>query len=147
MSRKKGSGRKPKLKVADVEEALRTTRGVYSLAAHALGVDRSTISRYVDRHEKLQKVCDEVINTTLDTCEVKVFELIQNGHWPAIKQYMEWKGQDRGYGVNRVEVAGPKGGPIPVEDRIDLSQLSADEQSWLRKILERSVAESAQGAD
>ena len=145
----KKPGRKPKLSIRAVEAALKECAGIYTAAAQMLKVDRTTVSRYVKRHERLQKVCDEAVDVTLDLCEVKIINKIkEDGDMSAIAFYMNNKGGHRGYGP-RVRVEGHDGGALKHEHghnhKIDLSDLDADERTQLRQILERRAGESERG--
>lgn len=103
---------KAKLKVGDVEAALRATAGIYSAAAEKLGCAPNTVKNYVERHKALRQVCEEVTERTLDLAESKLLKQINKDNLTAIIFYLKTKGKHRGY-VERQENTGPNGGPVP----------------------------------
>jgi len=88
---------KKKLTNKQVEEALRKAGGIMAGAAQLLGVYRSTITRRVQKSKKLQKLVEELIETTLDLCETKLIQAIKEGEPWAIAFYLKCKGKKRGY--------------------------------------------------
>lgn len=91
------TGRKPRFKVAQVEEALRQSGGVYTLAANRLGTSRQSIANYVKRHPSLVSALDEIQETTLDIAEAGLLKHLQDGDKTAIFYILNNKGKSRGY--------------------------------------------------
>jgi hypothetical protein len=102
-----------------VATAIREARGFLSIAAQRLGCDYSTVWRYSQRYESVQKAIDENREKMKDIAEAKLFEQIQASNMTAIIFYLKCLAKDRGY-VERQEVTGAGGKPI--EHNINLSE-------------------------
>ena len=88
---------KPRFTVRRVADALRHTAGIKTAAAELLGCDRSTITRYINRHPKLQVLEAEIADRTVDLAEDKLLQAIEQGNMTAIIFYLKTKGKHRGY--------------------------------------------------
>ena len=88
---------KPRFTVRRVADALRQTAGIKTAAAELLGCDRSTITRYINRHPKLQAIDAEIADSTVDLTEDKLLQAIEQGNLTAIIFYLKTKGKHRGY--------------------------------------------------
>ena len=108
---------KRRYKVAEVEAALRAKAGLVSEAAHALGCDRTTVIRYLDRYPRLRAVRAEVRERMNDIAEGQLFKLLNEKHAPTVRWYLGRMATDRGYG-QKLAVEGTKDGPpIQVESK------------------------------
>ncbi len=76
---------------------MRQTAGIKTAAAELLGCDRSTITRYINRHPKLQAIDAEIADSTVDLTEDKLLQAIEQGNLTAIIFYLKTKGKHRGY--------------------------------------------------
>lgn len=74
-----------------------------------MGVHRSAITRFMQKHPELAEFESEIIENQLDFTEAKLFEKIRNGDTRAITYYLDAKGQDRGFGLKRFGLADAKG--------------------------------------
>ena len=90
-------GRKEKLTVASVIEALRKSRGIARYAAQSLGVHRQTIANMSKRHPQIQAAMAEEREGLIDTAEAKLAEAISRGELPAIVFYLKTQAKGRGY--------------------------------------------------
>ena len=86
-----------------VADAIRSTRGLVTLAARSLGCDRSTVENYCDRYPAVRKALEEARNQRLDIAEAMLFSAIDKGELQAITFFLRTVGRHRGYG-DRVEV-------------------------------------------
>lgn len=102
-----------------VADALRRARGNVSLAAHALGMTRESLSARIARSRFLQRVRDDARETVLDAAEAKLEELALRGEVAPLIFLLKTRGRSRGY-VERVEHVGAEGGPVRVEFAVDL---------------------------
>jgi hypothetical protein len=93
--------------------ALRQTGGFVSVAAHALGCDRSTVHRYINEFPTVRAAYEETNEANLDIAEAKLMQQVRDGDPSQVRFYLRTKGRGRGYG-DRQEITGPDGGPIPV---------------------------------
>ena len=108
--------RTPRFSVEQVEEALRQSMGVNTIAAHKLGCSPSTVGNYIARSEKLRKAVEEIVEETLDLAETQLFKALREGNLTAVLFYLKTKGKHRGY-VERTEISGSKeGSPIEISD-------------------------------
>jgi hypothetical protein len=86
---------------SQIIEALKKTGGFRSQAARLLNITPSALTRRLTKSAELKQADAKIRNETLDLAESKLISLIQSGSFPAIKYYLEHKGQDRGYGVKQ----------------------------------------------
>ena len=113
---KKTPGRQ---KVTDeqIEEALRKTKGLITMAARWIGqtyripITHGAISLRVASSEHLRQVRRECEEDGLDFAEYKLLDLIKSGDRTAIIFYLKCKGKERGY-IERKEFSGPEGSPL-----------------------------------
>ena len=137
-SRKKtkrtGSKKKNRLRftVAKVEEALRRSVGIRSMAANLLGCAPNTVRNYIDRYPRLAQAETEILDFNLDLAEAKLQESIRKGNLTAVIFYLKCKGKERGY-TERSQIVGPDGGPVLLKP--DLSALTDDDLKKLRKLI------------
>ena len=108
-------GNRHRLTIAKVEEALRKTGGFIGTSAQLLGCSRSTLHRFMEKHPQLRDVAADVGEDILDIAETKLIQNIRAGKSTDIQFLLRTKGKHRGF-TFQVEHAGPKGGPIPVEN-------------------------------
>lgn len=114
--KKKTPGRQ---KVTDeqIEEALRETKGLITMAARWIGqtygisITHGAISLRVASSEHLRQVRRECEEDGLDFAECKLLDLIKSGDRTAIIFYLKCKGKERGY-IERKEFSGPGGSPL-----------------------------------
>tara|TARA_Y100000310_G_scaffold304198_1_gene343120 strand:+ start:86 stop:565 length:480 start_codon:yes stop_codon:yes gene_type:complete len=93
-----------KLRVGQVEAALRATSGIQAAAARKLGTSRQAIAGFIKRNVSLQKVVEEVVETTLDVAEAELIKQLASGNMTAIIFYLKTKGKDRGYSERQEHV-------------------------------------------
>jgi len=94
-----------------VAAALEKAAGLQSVAAEALGVDRSTVCRRVAKSKRLQEVIDAAQEKTVDIAEASLIKAIQRGEAWAVCFFLKCRAKRRGY-VERQEITGADGGPI-----------------------------------
>lgn len=74
--RRQEDGRPHKFTVAQVEAALKESRGFKSVASRKLGCTIGTVINYCRRHPKLQEVLDHIQEERLDRSEVSLDHLM-----------------------------------------------------------------------
>jgi|SRR5262245_22823229 len=89
---------------AKVAEAVRSSRGLLTLAARRLGCDRHTVLRYAEHYPTVAAALSDAREQQIDVAEAKLFEAIDGGELAAITFYLRTVGRHRGYG-DRTEVA------------------------------------------
>lgn len=99
------------LTLGRVERALRANFGIKLATAEALGVNRSTLWEFMEKHPELKEVVKEIEEGTLDLAETVISKSIKDGNVKTAQWYAERKGKDRGYST-RVETTGANGEPI-----------------------------------
>jgi hypothetical protein len=75
-------------KQAEVEAALRASKGLLEPAARALGVGRGNLRQMLKRFARLEAVRQEQRQVMGDFAESKTFELMSEKHWPSIQYYL-----------------------------------------------------------
>lgn len=91
-------GTKEILKVPDILQAIRESKGMISVAAQRLGTSYQLLRKYADRYPEIQEAIDSFEEQRLDFAELKLTKKIQEGNLNAIMFYLERKGRKRGYG-------------------------------------------------
>lgn len=90
-----------KYTAAQVADALRKARGIYAVAARALECDRRTIVNYVNRYATVKAAAEEATATVIDVAESFLIRDVYEGKFDQIKYYLNAKGKERGYGIER----------------------------------------------
>lgn len=135
------------LTVAQVANALRLNGGIRALAARALKVDRSTITHFAKKHPEIVEIEAEIVAELVDLSQAKLIEQINKGEFPAIKYFLDHKGQDAGFGLRRVQLSTEEGKPLEFkEQRPDYSGLSLDEKRELAALMRKAKAASGDDA-
>jgi len=111
--------KKRRLTKSLVLEAYKAAGGLHTYAAKYLGVDRSTLWRYLNKHPEVRKEIEEMEEELLDYAERKLLEKIQKGNLGAILFYLKCKGKKRGY-IERQEITGEDGSPIQVTVKVKI---------------------------
>ena len=86
-----------RLTKAKFKAALEGSGGVQAVIAQKCGVDRSTISRYLDKHPDMKILQEAEMEKILGVAENKLHALINDKNIKAIKFFLETKGKKRGY--------------------------------------------------
>lgn len=108
-----------------VIEALIETRGMQTLAADKLGVNRRTMHNYCKLWPEAGEAVDEWRERRLDRAESKLDDLVEAGELQAIVFLLNCLGKKRGYGnQSKLEVTGADGQPIRI---ITAQELTDDE--------------------
>ena len=143
-------GGKAKMKVKDVEAALRASLGILTRAATILedkygSCSPTTVSNYIKRHSSLQKVQDEITNQTLDLAESKLIQLIKDGDKTAILFYLKCKGKDRGY-IEKPEIEFYQQNNLAsVAIKPDMSELDDDQLRALLNDTQQNISKKTKG--
>ena len=90
------------------EGALRKHAGVFTLAARELGVDRTSVSRAIDRSDHLKAVCREIESEVGDVCMGVIVDALLKKDRQMARWYAGVK-----LGMNtRTALVNPDGTPI-----------------------------------
>ena len=107
--------KQPKLKIRQIESALRKTNGLMSHAAELLNVTRQAIDYRVKTSKRLQEVMAEIENRLIDKSENVVYHHMQNKSLTAAIFHLKTKGKARGWvEKHENEISGKNDGPIKV---------------------------------
>lgn len=113
-------GRRPALKIEEIQEALRKSGGFINKTAEMLGVTGSCISNRLARSKVLRDTRREVEESLLDLAESKLIEGIKSGDKACIFFYLKCKGKHRGY----------------IEKQVIQADVHATHDAWIRKLNE-----------
>ena len=97
----------------EYEAAIIATGGFKSAVAKMFGVNRSAVTRQIQRSKKLQKILKETEAANLDFCESKLMGAIKGGDVRAIMFYLKTKGKGRGY-IEQAPAGGDSVAPAPL---------------------------------
>lgn len=96
--------------------ALRESRGLVSVAARRLGINRQQIYRRMGSSDEVREAVDDARDFTTDTAEVALYKAIAAGEAWAVCFYLKTQGKARGYvEKQQVEHGGKDGGPIEIK--------------------------------
>jgi len=90
--------RKKRRTVKEIEEALRRTYGTVAAAARMLGMNRQYLHERIAATPRLQEVLAEAREFMVDTAELKLVTLVQEGDVRAITFMLSRIGKSRGWG-------------------------------------------------
>lgn len=122
----------------EIEQALRDTKGMVSVAAKKLNMARGALYARIQRSQALRDVIADEREAMTDTAELALHRAIVGGEAWAVCFYLKTQGKSRGY-VERQELTGANGGPIATTTQPDYSKLSTDELKTLRDLLSKSA--------
>lgn len=124
-SARRRGGPPKKLDRDRVMMALESVGGIMTAAAHKLGVNRSTLYRFMDEHPDLKAYRADIEEQTKDMAEGKILTAIRKGEMDTVRWYADRKMRDRGYGHQAKLEGGGKNGAIMLEHpTIDPSKMS-----------------------
>lgn len=107
--------------IEQCEEALRKAGGFISHAAAMLGISQQSLSKRIQRSERLQQVRAETTEKHLDLAETKLIEAVKAGEAWAICFFLKCQGKQRGY-IERgqLEVSGRDGKPLGAPSKVEI---------------------------
>jgi hypothetical protein len=90
---------KKKRNITDKEiiKALRSSGGIHTHAAKALGVTRQNIGNRIRRSKQLKQVCDDIREENIEIAETELLKLVKKGDFKAIKFYLTCLAAAKGY--------------------------------------------------
>jgi hypothetical protein len=127
-----------------IETALRAQGGVKAAAARALEAttggrikcSRELVAMAVHRSKRLQQVCDDVREFTLDLAESVVLQAIQAHDLNAAKFILETLGKGRGF-TKRIEMTGKNGSAVEVSLPISIAEARRRNEQLLDDVARR----------
>ena len=112
-----------KLKIKDIESALRKTHGNFQLSANMLKVSREAIRKRVQASEALMAIAKEEREGVVDVAESALQRAVLEGEAWAVQFTLRNLGRDRGYFEKTLqEHQGKDGGPIKEEITLNVAE-------------------------
>jgi hypothetical protein len=132
-----------KITVEGAKDALLKCHGNVLSASLALGVDRTSLYKFIDANPELHEVRKVAREALLDVAEDQLASHIQQGEIRAITFYLKTQGKDRGY-TERQEITGKDGGSILArQEAASLKDLSPAD---LAKLIQEGLAGGKSGS-
>ena len=103
-----------KLTLKLVSQALEDAGGLQSSAARTLGVVRSTICKWVQKHPELQAIQEEARQSLLDFAESNIRSSVESGDLESSRFVLRTLGASRGY-VPSSTIQANVSSPVKVE--------------------------------
>ena len=82
-----------------------------SVAAQKIGINRSTLWKWLQNDDELRQAINDIEEEKLDFTESQLTKLIKSGNPAAIFFHLKCKGKNRGY-VERQEIASTEDSPL-----------------------------------
>lgn len=79
------------------KEALPGSHGVQAVIARKLNLDRSTITKFLNKHPDMRNLCVQEREKIIDVAENRLFKAADNGEKWAVDKILSTIGKDRGY--------------------------------------------------
>ena len=120
-----------KLTKDGVTEALKKTNANISLAAKSLGVNRTSLYRFIERSPDLKELITDERESLVDIAESALKSAVVGKEAWAVCFTLKTIGKSRGY-VERVEQTGANGGAIQIQAtdyRVAVKPLTTNESS------------------
>lgn len=96
-----------RLKIETFKNALTGSFGVQAVIAKTCGVERSTITKFLNKNPKMRVLLEEEQERIIDVAENKLHAAIGDRDMKAIKFFLQTKGRKRGYqNTQSIEIEG-----------------------------------------
>ncbi|MBF0678421.1 MAG: hypothetical protein IR164_05705 [Devosia sp.] len=90
-----------KLEPEQVAVALQETGAIIMDTAGRLGVSRTALYKFLERHPELKRLRTEIEDGQIDVAELHIVEAIKAGEMSTIRWYLERKGKARGFSTRQ----------------------------------------------
>ena len=107
-------GRKPRLTIKKVADALTETRGGVAMVASMLGVSLTTIYNYLEKYPDLKELKNSFTVLLVDKGVYQLHDAVEAGDPWAVKYALSTQGKDRGY-TERQEITGADGSELEIK--------------------------------
>jgi hypothetical protein len=97
----------------EVIDAIKKSHGIVASAARILGIDRSTVQRYINNYPTIKAALENEREVWTDIAESQLIRAVRKGSLPAVMFYLKTVGRNRGY-IERQEFTGADGGAIEI---------------------------------
>ena len=99
----------PRIITNEFIRVLKAKQGHQSLVAEALGITQQAVSKRIKKNKKIKAAYDEIRTKNVDMAEAKLLEKVKEGSEKSIFYFLKYQGRDRGYGIERTELANADG--------------------------------------
>jgi|TARA_R100000084_G_C4628917_1_gene137277 hypothetical protein len=90
-----------KISTKKLKELIVKHHGIVKKVCEAAEISRQSFYDRLERHPDLKQILADARETTIDVAESKLFKLIEEGHYPSIRFYLETQGKHKGYTVKQ----------------------------------------------
>lgn len=98
MAGNKNSGKKStKVSDAKIIDAIRKAKGILTVAATSLGIERRTLYRWIEGNKEIEEVIHHEREAFVDFAESKMLENVKNNDVTSILFLLRTLGKNRGY--------------------------------------------------
>jgi len=84
--------------IAELAEVLERAYGHVYMAANMLGMSHQALYKRIAKSPDLAEICEKHRGTLVDTAEIQIRRLVNQGDFAAVKFVLSTLGRDRGYG-------------------------------------------------
>lgn len=116
-----------RLTLKQIEQALRASGGVQSVAADRLKVSPATVCRKVAKHHKLQVLITELTERHTDVAVGHLIAAVHAGKEWAIKKWLDDRGQSQGFGIRKLAFRDQQGQMMVPAVLVTNGRMSPDE--------------------
>ena len=88
---------KPKLRVAEVADALKRSAGIVTVAAKHLGRTPRELTKFILEHDSLKEIRSDLDEQLVDLAEGKMVQMVHAGNFQAVRFVLITKGKKRGW--------------------------------------------------
>lgn len=83
----------------DLAQLIKTSKGFVTTICKNAGISRVAFYKRMKNNPKLQQVLDDAREGIVEFAESKLLKLIEEGHYPSIRFYLETQGKNKGYTI------------------------------------------------
>jgi hypothetical protein len=134
--------RSPQCTLDEVEQALRESGGIMSLAAKRLGITRWGVQDWVKRYPQLREMLNEFRGTITDIAANNIVTAVRSGDKLSSMFWLKTQAKDEGW-TQRTEYVGEGGGPMVVRREVDLRDVPDDDLNSVGRAIRDAIERDA----
>ena len=85
----------------DLAQLIKTSKGFVTTICKNAGISRVAFYKRMKNNPKLQQVLDDAREGIVEFAESKLLKLIEEGHYPSIRFYLETQAKHKGYTIKQ----------------------------------------------